>query len=59
MFAFAVTQVLDAICATGVAGIVADGKDRVDEIDPIGWKLFQWVIHSNRYTLHCMHEVSI
>ena len=43
-----IRAVLESICSTGVAGIVAGGKAHLDAIDPIGWKLFQWVIHSNR-----------
>lgn len=44
-----VRAVLANICELGVSGICAEGgKSALEAIDPIGWKLFQWVIHSNR-----------
>ena len=44
-----IRTVLTSICDIGVSGICADGgKSALEAIDPIGWKLFQWVIHSNR-----------
>jgi hypothetical protein len=44
-----IRTVLASICDIGVSRICEDsGKSHLEAIDPIGWKLFQWVIHSNR-----------